>query len=368
MDDDAHAQSLDLPDYGGACVSNVIPGLFGDPPAWFPPVLAHADQVVLFVVDGLGWLQFDTRRSLAPTLSSFQGEWIHTVAPSTTACALTSIATGLSPASHGIVGYRTAVGGEVLNILRWNTREGDARRTYLPEEIQPHEPFLSQRPPIVTRSEFAKSGFTRAHLRSTRQHGYRMISTLLVEVENLLRAGEPFIYVYYEGLDKVAHEYGLGHYYDAELSFVDRIVRDLCALLPTGAALAVTADHGQVEVGADQIALDDSIMPHLAMQSGEGRFRWLHARSGRTSALLETAQAHSNVAWVVTREQVIEDAWLGPNMNAAIARRLGDVALVARDPVSFHDPQDSGPFPLIGRHGSVTPQEMRVPLLAYADS
>ena len=34
--------------------------------------------------------------------------------------------------------------------------------------------------------------------------------------------------------------------------------------------------------------------------------------------------------------------------------RFGDVALVAREPVSFDDPADSGPFELIGRHGSLT--------------
>ena len=43
--------------------------------------------------------------------------------------------------------------------------------------------------------------------------------------------------------------------------------------------------------------------------------------------------------------------------------RLGDVALVAREPVAFEDPADTGPFELIGRHGSLTEAEMRVPLL-----
>jgi hypothetical protein len=40
------------------------------------------------------------------------------------------------------------------------------------------------------------------------------------------------------------------------------------------------------------------------------------------------------------------------------------VALVARRDVAFHDPLDTGPYELIGRHGSVTGAEMRVPLLA----
>jgi predicted AlkP superfamily pyrophosphatase or phosphodiesterase len=193
-----------------------------------------------------------------------------------------------------------------------------------------------------------------------------MLSTMIVELRRLLDAGEPFVYTYYEGLDKVAHEYGLGEHYEAELVAVDRLVAEVSALLPRGAALVITADHGQVEVGDRIIELDRGVTPHLAMQSGEGRFRWLHARPGRTRQLLEAARVHSDVAWVLSRDEIIAQQWFGPHVSAEAVRRLGDVALVAREPVSFHDPRDTGPFQLVGRHGSVTADEMRVPLLAYA--
>lgn len=359
----------DLPDYGGACVANIVPALLEGVPEeapWLPGCLLDAHQVVLLVLDGLGSLQLQARPDIAPTLASMQGGWVHTVAPSTTATALTSITTGVAPGVHGIVGYRIAEQGEVLNVLRWSTPGGDARSRISPEDMQPVEPFCSQRPPTVTRSEFAQSGFTRAHLRGARAHGYRVPSTMFVELRGLLAAGEPFVYAYYEGLDKVAHEYGFGAYYDAELAAVDRLVADVCDLLPRDAALAITADHGQVEVGDAIVELDAGIGPHLASQSGEGRFRWLHARPGRSRQLLEAARAHADVAWVVSRDEVVDGHWFGPRVDDAALRRLGDVALVARDDVSFHDPRDTGPFQLVGRHGSVTPAEMRVPLLAYA--
>ncbi len=359
----------DLPDYEAGCLCNIVPALLEpgpETPAWLPSALAEADQVVLLVVDGLGHHQLRTRPSVTPTLTAMEGTSIHSVVPSTTAAALTSITTALPPGEHGVIGYRIAERGAVLNVLRWSTPDGDARRTFPPEELQPVEPFLSHRPPTVTRTDFEESGFTRAHLRGARPHGYRVTSTMLVEVGRLLAAGEPFVYAYYEGLDKVAHEYGLGEHYDAELGFVDRLVADLAAVLPKGAALAVTADHGQVEVGDAVIEPDPAITPHLAMQSGEGRFRWLHARPGRVGPLLEAAQAHADVAWVVTREEAVDGGWFGPKVTDDAIRRLGDVALVAREAVSFHDPRDSGPFMLIGRHGSVTPDEMQVPLLAYA--
>ena len=50
--------------------------------------------------------------------------------------------------------------------------------------------------------------------------------------------------------------------------------------------------------------------------------------------------------------------------RTAQALVVGDVALVARDDVTFHEEADSGPYQLICRHGSLTSAEVNVPLLA----
>jgi len=100
------------------------------------------------------------------------------------------------------------------------------------------------------------------------------------------------------------------------------------------------------------------------VQSGEGRFRWLHARSGRAAALLEAAEGQLTAqAWVRTREQAIAEGWYGPKVTDAAAGRLGDVLLAAKGTVAFHDANDTGPYVLVGRHGSLTEDEMLVPLL-----
>ncbi len=356
-----------VPDYEGAAVNNVVPALLGQldaVPSWLPAAAVDCDQVVLLVLDGLGWDQLQERRDSAPALSAMDGGSICTVAPSTTACALTSIATGLSPGEHGVVGYRMVVDDAVLNVLRWATPDGDARERIPPESIQAAAPFAGERPPVVTRAEFAHSGFTLAHLAQTRLTPYRMASTLVTEVRRLLGAGEPFVYAYYEGIDKVSHEYGLGDHFLAELVAADRLVADLVQALPAGATLVVTSDHGQVEVGDNVITPSADLLRHVRLQSGEARFRWLHARSGQADALLAAAtEQHGDTAWVASREQIQNERWLG-ELTPAAAGRLGDVALVARDPVAFDDPDDSGPYHLIGRHGSLTEAEMLVPLLA----
>ena len=113
------------PALDGASVAGILPALLGARDAsWLPESVRAARHVVLLVLDGLGWAAIQAHGQLMPNLAAMDGDAITTVAPSTTATALTSIATGLAPAQHGIVGYRMLVGGEVLNVLRWTVRNG----------------------------------------------------------------------------------------------------------------------------------------------------------------------------------------------------------------------------------------------------
>ena len=64
------------------------------------------------------------------------------MAPSTTATALSSITTGLTPGEHGLIGYRIVLGGEVVNVLQWAAEGQSRRRTQPPGDIQRYPAFL----------------------------------------------------------------------------------------------------------------------------------------------------------------------------------------------------------------------------------
>ncbi|CAN5830954.1 alkaline phosphatase family protein [soil metagenome] len=362
-----------IPDYAGANVRGIVPGLLGPGkrsetlPAWFPEPVRHAEQVVVLVLDGLGWDQFVTHRPHLPVLTSLNGGPITTVAPTTTATALSSIATGLTPGEHGLVGYRMMLRGEVINVLRWLAADGDRRRSAPPSEVQPFTPFLGIPVPVISPAELELSAFTEAHLRGSRPVGYRAPSAIAVEVGRQLRAGEPFVYAYYGSIDKTAHERGFGEFYESELRTADRLVGDVIESLTPGASLVVTADHGQVSVGDRIVTPAAELLAMTTAQSGEGRFRWWHTSKSSVGALARAAaDAYGDIAWVTTKEQMLDEHWFGPTVAPPVAARLGDVALVARDDVSFYDAADSGPFDLICRHGSLTSAEVLVPLLASA--
>lgn len=366
------------PAYDDGCVTALVPALMqgdqapGGWPPWLPDEVLGARRTLLLVLDGLGWEQLRSRPGAAPNLTGFAGGAITTVAPSTTAAALTSIATGEPPGRHGLVGYRIAVGAperpaqaEVLNALRWSTGDGDARRRHDPREFQPCEVFGSQWPPVVTREAFSDSGFTAAHLSDTRLMGYRDRTGLVARVVEAFAGGEPFVYAYWDDIDRTAHEFGLADRYEEELAACDAMVGELAERLPAGTAIVVTADHGLVHVGENLVHLPPSVTTLVDGQSGEARFRWLHSRPGAAADLLAAChEAFDPVGWVRSVDEVVSDGWLGPEVTTAARARLGDVAVLARDPVAFVDPAESASIDLIGRHGSLTADEMLVPALA----
>ena len=348
------------PEYDGANVRGLVRALRGGAD-WIPAPARQARAVVLLVLDGLAWNQVRSRA--LPNLALLQGGPITTVVPSTTPTALISITTGLTPAEHGVIGYRIFIGTGVFNVLRWKVHGKGAEPP--PAEFQPREAFDGDAVPVVNRSEFRESKFTAVQLRGAEFHGWTSTSTLVEHCRRLVAGGQRFVYAYYDSLDVVAHVYGMRNgYFDREIEFCDRLAGDLLDAVPEDVAVVVTADHGHVHY--DERVDFSQHSKLIAVQSGESRFRYLHAKRGAAGDLLEAVtESHASCAWVFSREQVIDERLLGPRApRSEVARRIGDVVVAARTAVGFSDPANPGESRLLSGHGSLTPDEMHVPLLA----
>lgn len=352
-----------LPDYKGACVSNVLSALLGDPPPWLPAPVVGADSIVLLVLDGLGWSEVERRSKQLPNLSALEGAAITTVLPATTASALTSITTGLAPAQHGITGFRMRVGECVLNVLGWHS---DPEPPPDPHEVQRRPAFAGRPVPVVTKAAFRRSGFTRAHLDGGRFVGWQTPAVLVEHCRRLVGDGETLVFAYYPGVDEVAHACGIDdEFFARELLAADRLVGDLIAALPPRAALLVTSDHGQVALSDDSWVELDGVSELIDVQAGDARFRSVYTRPGaRDDVVAALRDQLGDRAWVMTRRDVLDAGWLGESPGRAVGGRLGDVVLAASAPIGFVDPAVPFERRLRSAHGAPTEAEVLVPLLS----
>ena len=374
------APALALPDYDGACIANVVPALLGRPddsrgePAWLPESARHAHQVVLLVIDGLGWEQLAGPAGAGPDPVGGRGHrpGHHLGGPHHHR--LRPHLDHHRPLARRPRAPRLPAGRRRRDPQRAAVDPGqrpghDARRTVPARRFQPLPSFPGSAAPVpvVSKDEFGGTGFTAAHLGNSPLHGYKVPSSLPVEVGRLLGEGEPFVYAYYDGIDKVAHGSGLGDLYDAELRAVDRLVADLVGELPAGAVLVVTADHGQIDVGPGgaprprdhvhgPVPLRRGSVPLAPRPAGRRR----RPRRGGRRALRRHHLGHG-------QGPAHRRGSLRRTAARRLARRLGDVALIPYAPIAFIDPADTGENRLHCRHGSLTSDELLVPLVALTE-
>ena len=218
-------------------------------------------------------------------------------------------------------------------MLRWSTVAGDARQTHpagqVPADGAVPRPAAAGRDPgrvphgrgspapTSTRPASGATGPCRRW--SPRSTGW-------------LRASEPFVYAYYDGLDKVAHEYGLGEHYDAELAWIDHTVDRLLAVLPRGRRSSSPPTTARSTWATTWSSCARGPGPVLdAVGRGPVPVAARPARPGCGAVRRGRAPRHEGDAWVVTRDAGGRPSgWFGPEVTEAALARLGDVALVAR--------------------------------------
>lgn len=359
------------PPYGTGTLADVLPsaaGLLQVP--GFEDVLglqgseAAPEAVTVLLIDGLGWAPWHDLTDLTPTLAALGRRRLSTTVPSTTPTALASLGTGMSPGTHGIVGASFWLPDEerLLHPLSW----GDDPH---PRAVQP-EPTVFERVaaaglPVVSvgPSAYAESGLTRAVLRGGEYAGSDSTGAI-VDAISVQRRGLGYAYV--PDLDRIGHVHGVDSPEWREgLRAVDALVARVLERLPAGHMLIVTADHGMVDCPpAARVSVEALPAFDLVITvAGEPRLRHVYCQPGSQDEVINAwRDALGERAFVLDREEAVSLGLFGPT-EGDYAERIGDIIVLARGDtilVSEVDPLVSG---LLGQHGSVTEQEMGIPLL-----
>jgi hypothetical protein len=396
------------PHYNGLSILNLPPSIcrwlgvtpLGEEtliPELFTPLGEEYRHIVVVLMDALSFLRFRrwieaeglqvwnrlAREGLLAPLTS--------IAPSTTAAALTSLWTGRSAAVHGIVGYEMWLKeyGIVINSIlhapiSYQGDAGSLRRTgFNPQEflgLTPLGAHLARQGVgsfAFQHHSIAPSGLSQMLFPDAHIYSFNTPADLWVNLRQAFEnhaQGRNYFWVYWGEIDRFSHLYGPDdeRAFEEFASFSTACERLFLERLNPAARqdslLILLADHGQIPTQPDPY-YDLRNHPSLArrlhiLPTGENRLMSLFIRPGQVEAVREYIQrTWPNQFITLDPAYAVSAGLFGPGEpNLRLGDRLGDLLVVAKG--SAYLWWGSKEDHLYGRHGGLSPEEMLVPFLA----
>jgi predicted AlkP superfamily pyrophosphatase or phosphodiesterase len=358
-------------------------------------------QVVLVLADGLGLAQL---RALCasgdmPFVASIverarrqdAAQLIEatTIFPSTTAAAITTLNTARTPQEHGNIAYFIWLEefAAVTQMLRWGpgvTRRGSY---FDNQRIDPREYVkvpsiharLRQRGAqswVIEPEIFRNEAMTRMHAAEAGYAGYYLPSSMSVRLRDLLEQrpwGDAlaYVYAYWAGIDSVAHVSGpQSADHATEAALFDKALERALASRPAGETLVIlTADHGHAFTDPEKLIdlVGDEHLRSLLRNpiAGEPRLAFLHTdQADRVKQHLE--RRYPETFFFLDREEAIAAGLFGRGDPDIARQRVGEVlAMLGGDRAASIVKVDGQTFRHRGSHGGMSPEEMRIPVLAW---
>lgn len=362
---------LRIPDYSGASLPNLVAELEwrltgSAPSARLHPHLSdripEAASYVLLMIDGLGAHQLDHRA--ASSLAAARQGTLDAPFPTTTTVSLATVASGLPPSRHGVIGHFMLLDGHShpVNVLRWVDSTGSS---VVPDRRLIPAPNLWERlaaagiePLTVQPRGYSDTPLTRVLYRGCRFEGVDSMTDFVQALVDLARVPERLVFAYFPDVDISAHMEGFeSESYANALGRIADAWELLSALLPPHIGMVGTADHGLVSIRkAGKRRIRRRHHPDLVLY-GDPRSLYVRGPAERIAAL----GAEIPATWYPLRE--IESWWGPPGdpaKDAARQVRPDGAFLAGAGRVLLPGHMDRR---MVGYHGGLDPREVEIPLL-----
>ena len=347
-------------------------------------IIKPADHLIFILLDGLG-MNIIRRLPKGSFLASHFVQEIHATCPSTTACALTSVATAQYPNRHGVTGWFTHLPEFELTAMilpfaerisaQPLTHRGIRVEDVLPTgSIGPILPRMrTHRPMTLVPAYIANTPYNTYSRGGMPGRGYEdledAVDQLLAHVNGA--SAPTYTHLYLHDIDTMCHHVGVAH--DGVLPLVLGIDAELARLasgLGGKARIVITADHGLIDVPApDQTILRDTdpLLDALVVPpTGDARMPVFHLREGKKADFLEIfRQRFADQMTLVSVDDAERLELFGPGpLSITARRRFGDYIAFPHRPVTlgYHPPTKPLGKLYLAVHGGLSPEEMLVPL------
>ena len=330
--------------------------------------------IALILMDSLGFdLLVGCARDvgIAKLISRLGIEPLTSTFPSATATALATVCTALPPARHGVVGGLVFIRrlGLVANMLQLSSIADPRRDSLLSLGVKGEELMRGKtvferlegiRCYVMSRRQISDTGISKLVYRGADRLGFISPSDMFVRMRKLLDEGV-FVFAYWDALDPIVHEYGIGEEACAEVgSFLRAMKEEL--LERTDASVALFGDHGQLEV--DEV-VEASKLKWLLKgieipPTGEMRASYIHPREGYLEQLEDRL---SKLGLNPMRSKLAVKEGLFGGGGKLLRDRIGELVVLPSRGKVFYYSYRGGGLKVKGMHGGMEREEMLVPLL-----
>ena len=357
--------------------------------------------MILLLCDGLGYNEW-TRQASKGFVGSISTKGsvrpITTVFPSTTAAALTTVSTGLTPQEHGLPEWYVYMEeiGDIIVTLPFS-RVGDRGRDTLEGEFNPKALFNGKTifqqlreegigSTSLTSRMLAYTTYSTVSRVGSELLPYNAASDLTVSLRHLVERsrGKNLFYAYWSFVDTIEHIYGPDtDESEVEASLISHAFKEgFLSKLDRGAAkrtlMVVTADHGQLQVDPKETiymnrwgrlvkAFERSPSGEEIPPWGSARDAYIRVKEGRLEDTTKYLQKKlQGVASVMTTKEGVGLGLFGINRPSRRFRsRIGDIMILPHGANTvWYRYKRGDPLSLRGHHGGLSGDEMTIPLAA----
>jgi hypothetical protein len=351
-------------------------------------LIPRAQHLIFVLLDGMG-MNLLRRLPAESFIARSARREIRAVCPSTTACALTTVATAAYPSQHGATGWFVYLADRhprpitiaTLPFIERFTGESLASRGLKVEEILPLPPILPrmkcQQTLVLTPPYIAHTPYNVWSRGGTPGVGYTSIPNAVDQiVERIMSAGNDdqttYTHWYMPDIDSICHHKGVEHPDVIPLVMgIDAELDRLAERLEGRVRIIVSADHGLIDVPRDNQVLlrdGDPILDWLAVPpTGDARMPIFHLREGRDPQQFAAMfrERFGDRMILISTDEAERLELFGPGSMSPVARqRFGHfIALPYRPATLAYHPANKPVGELfIAVHAGLSPQEMWVPL------
>lgn len=351
---------------------------FNDKMSRIDNIVNPKKNIVFILVDGMGAYKvanLDDKSILKQNIKAA----IQTVNPTSTACVLTTVATGKYPSEHGILGWwnyskENNISYYPLLFLENKTGKSLEEKGYKMKDFFKYNSLFEKYNKdvnIYMKRTISESNYSKYFSgKKAKRHGVYSIKDgfdkIIKNINEQSKAS--FNYFYISGLDNVSHKYGMDSY--EALGIIKEVEEGIQKIsrICNDTTVVVTADHGQINMSK-----------HLYLNQNNDYTKYFYAAPSIDTRFIsffvkeecknEFEEMFSNEFFedivLLTKDEFLKYGFIGDEYSKYALNSIGEyIGIVVTDKFLIADTVNLEDYMATkGNHSGITKEETTIPLI-----